>query len=352
MNTQFLVDAIKSNMRPNGTFNAGLFQPVLKGDRTFVELNGKMVDVENASKDPALRFLRNAYGLPEGVWKELGATIEGEVGNFKSAYGDLVSKGRVVNVADAGVLLYKQEKHSGLGEADQNMTGESTSNDEFKFDVDAVPLPVTLKEVKLGFRQIAALARGNFSFSTNSIITVTDVILDKLEYNVFMGGISFAGNTVYGYTTSSARKTGSLTYNWSSCTGAQVLEDMIDIGASIRTQKVKHEFGPAMVYIPTGWDSNLDNNFSTSYPGSVRDRIKKLDWVEDIRVSSYCPDNQVVVAFLQPKYVNLIRGAGIQPILWQSEDGLKTHMKLLAIEAPLITDDYSGNKGVFHFTKS
>jgi hypothetical protein len=51
-------------------------------------------------------------------------------------------------------------------------------------------------------------------------------------------------------------------------------------------------------------------------------------------------------------YVNMVRGAGIQPIIYNSPDGSETHIKVMAIESPLITDDYNGKKGVFDFVKS
>ena len=180
----------------------------------------------------------------------------------------------------------------------------------------------------------------------------TQSIQRKLEYNVFQGGVAFNSQTVYGYTNSPNRETGVLTYDWSTATGAQILTDMNKIGKAVDDNNIDVPVVKMMIYIPVGWNANLNNRFDTNSEKSIRDVLLALDWIEDIKTSSKQVAKHVNAVAMNQAYVNLIRGTAITPIIWTSDGGLMTHIKLLAIESPMITDDFDGSTGVFDFVKS
>jgi len=355
MENALLFDIIRnSGLTKKGTFNTGLFRPILnKSGVVYVKHNGVMVKA--ASLESEYPFLRNATGLPEDSWKDLGTKITGYVKKRTSAYADLINAGNVIPVNDVGVTIYSQPKHNGLSDAIQNMTGMSNLvNDEFKFDVDRTPLPVTFKDVHSSWRLIAAMKRGGFDFVSTGVQEATESVLRKLESSVFTGDFYFGESTAYGYTNSGNRQTGSLTYNWSTAatTPAQIWADILLIEASISANLVNTEAGKAIGYVPIGWKTHFNEAFAAGYPQTLAEKFKTLTWLSEIKEVSYMKALNVVFAFMQPMYVNMVRGASIQPIMYTSPDGMQQFIKVLAIESPLITDDYNGKKGVFNFVKA
>ena len=356
MNNEQLFEHIRHNgLTKHGTFDTGIFRPVKnKSGVVYVSHKGVMTKAsELAGEFP---FLRNVTGLPEDSIEMVVKKVTGYVKKRTSAYADLVNNGLIVPVNDAGVMIYSQPKHSGMSDAIKNMTGMSNKvNEEFKFDVDQTPLPVIVKEIKSSWRLIAAMKRGGFDFVGSGVQEATESIMRRLESDVFIDDFAFGGVTSYGYTNSGNRQTGSLTYDWSAAatTAANIWADILLLEASIRTNLVNWEAGKGIMYLPIGWMTHFNDVFTTGDSRqTLGEKIKTLQWLSEVKESSYQKASNAVVAFMNPIYVNMVRGAALQPIIYNSPDGSETHIKVLAIESPLITDDYNSKKGVFNFVKS
>ena len=355
MNNAQIFDYIRNNgLTKHGTYDTGVFRPIKnKSGVVYVSHKGKMTKASTLVDQ--FPFLRNVTGLPEDSTEMVVKKVTGYVKQRTSAYADIVNAGLILPVNDAGVMVYSQPKHSGMSDAVKNMTGMSNlTNEEFKFDVDQTPLPVIVKDIKSSWRLIAAMKRGGFDFVSSGVQEATESVLRRLESDVFIDEFAFGGATAYGYTNSGNRQTGSLTYDWSAAatTAANIWADILLIDASIRTNLVNPEAGKAFGYVPMGYMTHFNDVFSSGDRQTLGEKIKTLSWVNEFKEVSYQKAGNVVVAFMQPMYVNMVRGAGIQPIIYNSPDGLETHIKVMAIESPLITDDYNGKKGVFDFVKS
>jgi hypothetical protein len=108
----------------------------------------------------------------------------------------------------------------------------------------------------------------------------------------------------------------------------------------------KH-YGPWMGYVPTAYETVLDDDYDTTTPGTtIRERILKIDGIQGIKVVDTLPANTVVLAQMTPDVVRLVRGLPIQNVEWQTEGKFITKYKVMTIQVPQIRSDQDGNCGV------
>ena len=164
---------------------------------------------------------------------------------------------------------------------------------------------------------------------------------------MFNGASSYAygGGTIYGYTDYPNANSVTLSVNWdaSAKTGELILDDVRAMKqASI---DAKH-FGPFILYIPTNYETVLDDDFKSESDKTIRQRILEIANIQEVKVADKLSDNEVVLVQTTSDVVRMAEGLPIQTVEWQEGGGFTTNYKVLTIMVPQIRSDQSGNCGV------
>ena len=103
-----------------------------------------------------------------------------------------------------------------------------------------------------------------------------------------------------------------------------------------------------MIYVPTAYETVLDNDYGSNYPKSIRARILEVDGIKGIKVVDTLTANNVIMVQMTTDVVRLVRGMGIQNVEWQTEGKMITKYKVMTIQVPQIRSDQDGNSGLVH----
>ena len=113
-------------------------------------------------------------------------------------------------------------------------------------------------------------------------------------------------------------------------------------------------YGPWMLYVPTGYQTVLDEDYSTSYGETIRQRIMKIggdnadQGIAGIGVSDYLTAHNIVLVEMTRETVEMVIGMQPTPVQWQEQGGMVEHHKIMAIMVPRLRADKDGRAGVIH----
>ena len=298
--------------------------------------------------------LRTNTLLRDREWKEMDQTVMDIALQRLIGVSDLMNAGLKLDLGGKGLAktVLQYEDMSDMSAASMSMDGESEgSMDRVNFDIKSMPLPLTHKEFKLNLRVLQESRNAGQPLDvTQSAIAARKVATSNEE--VLFNGASaytFGGGTIRGYTDHPNRNTVSLVENWddSGTTGEDILDDVLAMKqASI---DAKH-YGPWMLYLPTNYDAEMDNDFKSNSDKSIRARLKEVAGIIDVKVADVLADDNVVLVEFAPETVRMVVGLLPTTVEWDVKGGLVTHWKVMDIMVPQIRADQDGNSGITHLS--
>jgi ABC-type sulfate transport system substrate-binding protein len=109
-----------------------------------------------------------------------------------------------------------------------------------------------------------------------------------------------------------------------------------------------HHYGPWMLYIPTAYETKLDEDYDATRGNTIRERIEAISGIQGVKVIDTLPANNVLLVQMSTDVVRLIKGTELQNVEWQTEGKFITKYKTLMIQVPQIRSDQDGNTGIVH----
>lgn len=236
-------------------------------------------------------------------------------------------------------------------EADLTMDAVTRAQgDRPVFTTNYLPLPIIHVDFEINSRVLAASRKLGQPLDTTSVEAAARKVLEKLEDMLFTNtSYAFGGGTIYSYLNKSCRNTGSMTVDWdnSACAGSQLVDDVLEMKqASI----VDRHFGPWMLYVPTGVDTKLDEDYNSNYPKTIRSRIMEIDGIMGIKVVDHLTADNVLLVQMTSDVVRLVQGMGLQTVQWQTEGQFITKYKVMTLQVPQVRCDQAGRSGIVHYS--
>lgn len=304
------------------------------------------------SNDMNASALRTNATLRKDEWKRLDETVVQVARQRLVGVTDLVSRGLTYDIADGlGVTVLETENIGDMEAAQLNMDAVTRGkSDRVLYDIGYLPLPIVHKDFQLNIRALKASRSRGQALDTTQVAIATRKVAEKTEEILFTGAstYTFGGGIVYGYTDFPQRNSVTLATVWtdSAMTGALIVADVIAMKqASIDDR----HYGPWIVYVPTGYDTLLDEDYSGNYPNvTIRDRIKKIDGIEDVKVADHLTADNVLMVELAPETVRMVMGMQPTTVEWQEEGGMVFHFKVMAIMVPQLRADQNNRSGIIH----
>jgi uncharacterized linocin/CFP29 family protein len=323
--------------------NVTALRPWLEADgRAFINLNNTPSLATNAT-------------LRKDEWKQYDEAILKAAQNRLVGVADLERRGLVYTIGNGlGKTVLEYEDVGDINEAEVSMDGARRSKgDAPDFSIKYLPLPLVYKDFDINARTLAASRTTGDPLDTTMGQLAGIKVADKIENILFNGltvggtNFTFGGGTLYGYSNHPNRNTYTLTAGWnlSAATGATILADVNAMKQALLADK---KFGPYVLYIPAAYETVLDEDYTSGYPKTIRQRLLEIGNLSEIKVIDNLTVGNVLLVSMSIETVRLVKGMDITPVEWTSEGNMLHHFKVMAIQIPQIRADQDGKCGVCH----
>ncbi len=294
--------------------------------------------------------LRTNATLRKDEWKEMDTKVLEISKRRLVGVNDLVSKGLAHNLGNGlGTTVFEYEDASDLEDAQISMDAAvQPRKDVVEFDINYLPLPIVHTAFSLNIRKLEASRRLGQPLDTMQAGMAARKVAEKIESILMIGAgtYTFGGGSLQGYMNFTHRGTGSLTANWDDSGAAPVT----DIIAMKQAAVADRHYGPYMIYIPTNFNSSLDEDYVAGYPKTIRQRILEIDGIVDIKTADFLTADNVILVEMQEETVRII--IGLQPTLveWETQGGMVHHFMVMAIMVPQLRADQDDRCGLIHYS--
>lgn len=286
-------------------------------------------------------------------WMALDSAILNVKRQRLGGFEDLQSKGLVYNLGNAmGTTVLEYHNISDAMEAELSMDGITRGDaDRVVYESVYLPIPITHVDFDINLRALSASRNLGNPLDTSMVEAATRRILEKFEAMLFTNTtFAFSNGTIYSYVNHPKRNTVAGTESWDdSATGAEIVQDI----RRMKTASIAaHHYGPWTLYVPTAYESRLDDDYGTNYVKTIRQRILEINGINEVKVVDTLAEGNVLLVQMTSDVVRLINGMDIQVIEWKTEGGMVSKFKVMAIKVPQIRNDHYGNSGLVHLSIS
>ena len=371
----------------NVNFDAGLMRPWIGTDgKRYVTINTHRTETRKGSdgqlirnsEGVALEFpvyedvlikdlvdnydinvpVHNATALSKQQWQLLDTRIIKAARQRLRAWADL-SAASPYSVDGMTASILEHETLTDDGEATVDMDGLADQpSDASNSNLEGLPLPITQSGFWYARRQLEiSRSRGN-SLRTVRAEQAGRRVAETVEKTLIgtLAGMQYGktadyGRTpkVYGYTNFPDRTTKTDLTASASATGEQIVDDVI---AMRELAYAANFYGPFALYVSTGYDAKLDDDFKSNSDKTTRQRLREIDGINTVRRLDFLTGDVMILVQMTSEVAEAVNGMALNTIQWESKGGWRLDFKTMAIYVPSLKADADGNCGIVHGTTS
>lgn len=350
-----------ANVLSSGQLNLGSKRPYLGEDgkiyiNTYVGGDAKKISSYREICINANPITTNAT-LRRDEWKQLDDVLIDVARERLGGVQDLIDKGLTYNLGNAmGTTVLEWHDVSDALSVELTMDGVTRGkNDQLVFQTNYLPIPILHVDYEINARHLEASRKLGNPLDTTLAERAARRILEREEEMLFTDTTYAWGtkddrdrNKIYSYVNFPDRNTVTLGTNWdaSAKTPAGILNDVLNMKKS---SMAAYHYGPWQLYIPTDYETVLDDDYDTTTPGkTIRERLISIAGIGGIKVIDTLADDTVLLVEMKKDTVRLINGFGLTNVEWSVEGGMLTKFKVMAIQVPQIRSDQNGKCGIVH----
>lgn len=351
---------VANAMMANGRLDFGMMRPwaeiqdvngmLIPTGRAFVT-QYKGGDPKNVNNYVNRPIQVNATTLRRDEWIQLDEVLVTVARERLGGVQDLIDNNLVFNLGNAmGTTVLEWHDVSDSMSAEMTMDGVTRAKgDRPKYGTNYLPVPIIHADYEINARVLAASRNMGNPLDTTMAEQAGRRVMEKLENLLFTSTTySFGGGTIYSYLNFPNRNPVTLTEAWTA-SGKSATEIISDVVAMKQAAIDDRKYGPYMLYVPTGYETLLDEDYNATTPGTtIRERILKIDKIKGIKVIDTLPADNVLLVQMTTDTVRLVRGMGLQNVEWQTEGNMITKYKVMTIQVPQIRSDQEGHCGIVH----
>ena len=313
----------------------------------------RLIEAMDAGRQISPSELRTNTTLRKDEWTAFDEALVEEGIIRLRGVADLIAAGLTIPVANAmGKTTLEYEKVTDMEPAGVSLSGvPRTEDDRVEFELDSVPLPITHKDFDLNLRTLVASRNRGEALDTTQARVAGRMVAERQEQMLFLGGPTFAGKAIYGYTNHPDRNPVSFVTNGSweltAKTGGNILEDVLTCIAAAETDRY---FGPYWLYVPSNYSLKLEEDFKANSDKTIRQRLMEIDRLQSIKTVDQLTASNVILVQATRDVTALVMGEPLQSVQWDIEGGFIIKFKAFTIQIPLIRSDAQNRSGVVHLT--
>jgi uncharacterized linocin/CFP29 family protein len=333
-------------------FNVNNLRPFIDMKTGRVYVNTMMRNKKGKIVPTVIPFVANSVVnnavLRRDEWIEIDRAVLKIARERLVGAADLINRGLTYNLTNPmGKTVLEYQDMNDPGEAYTDMDAATQyKNDRPVYQTKYIPIPIIHSDFVISQRVLEASRTTGESIDVSMAEACTRRVAEKLEDHIFTNQtFSYGGGTMYSYVSDPNKNTTTLSVNWdaSGKTGAQIKEDVLNMKKALINAK---HYGPYVLYVPTDYETVLDEDYSTQYAKTIRMRLMEIDGIESIKVVDHLPDDTVVMVQMQSSTVRLINGFAPRVVQWSTQGGLMHHFKVMAIQVIQTRADQAGNSGI------
>lgn len=288
--------------------------------------------------------------LRKDDWKLLDdAIVKAALPRLK-AVADLRSAGLTFTIPQGmGKTVLETETQSDIEDADISMDGlRQGNNDRPLFELTNLPLPIIHKDFNFSLRQVLNSRNGGSPLDTTTAELAGRKVAESAE-KLLLGvssSYTYGGGTIYGYTNYPSRMTATMTAptaaGWA---GVTLLTELL----AMRTQsQAAFHYGPYTLYNSPNWDQYLDNDYTTGYPKTTRNRIGEVSDFSTPMTLDYLTGFTFLMIQMTSDVIREVIGMDITSVQWETVGGMQLNFKVMAIMVPQLRADQNSRTGIVH----
>ena len=320
-----------------------------KDGRTYITINQggelKAVPVENTTAT-----------LRQDDWKVLDDAIVKVAKPRLKAVGDLRSSGLTFNIPNGmGKTVLETETMSDITPASVSMDGlRENANDRPVFELTNLPLPIIHKDFSYSARQLMASRNGGSPLDTTTAELAARRVAEEAEklligVSTVADQYSFGGGVIYGYTDFPSRLTKTITAPTASGWSGDTF--LTEVMAMMQQSRNAYHYGPFVLYVASAWDQYLDDDYKAASDKTIRNRVKEVEGLTDIKTLDYFSGTyDVALVQMTSDVVREVIGMDLTTVEWDTVGGLQKNFKVMAIMVPQLRSDQNSNTGIVHGT--
>lgn len=308
--------------------------------------------IDNEGNEIAVPFVANNVVsnavLQRDEWIDIDRVVLKIARERLTGAADLMTRGLTYNLTNPmGKTVLEYQDMNDPGEATIDMDAATQhKNDRPVFLTKYLPIPIIHADFTIAQRVLEASRTHGDPIDTTMAEACTRRVAEKLEDMIFTAEtFTYGGGTIRGYVSNSDKNTVSLSVAWdaSGKTGALILADVIAMKQAMIAAK---HYGPYVIYIPTDYETVLDEDYTTGYPKTIRQRILEISGIDSIKVVDRLVADTVVMVEMTSSTVRLVNGFAPTVLQWSTQGGLLHHFKVMAIQVIQTRADQDGNSGI------
>lgn len=287
-------------------------------------------------------------------WKQIDKAVLMSYQQRLVGVADLQARGLVYNVPGGlGKPLLAYQDASDANDAEVSMDGKTRGRrDRQNFEINYMPLPLIHKDFSFNIRELEASRNGNMPLDTSMATISGRKIAEMVEQILFQGNSTYkwGGGYIYGYEDEPNRNTGTLTAPWndSAASGTTILSDVTTMKQALIDARC---YGPYMLYVPTQYETALDEDFKSNSDKSIRQRLLEVEGILGIKVADKATSTKVSLVQMTEDVIRLVNGLDIITVQWDVDGGMEVYFKVMAIQVPQTRHDQSGRCGIAVYTE-
>ena len=343
---------VASQLLSGGRIDPGRMRPWVDGrGRSFITVHtgGDPAKKENWKSLP----ISNNATLRRDEWKHLDEAVIRVARERLRGVEDLRTRGLTYNLNGMASTVLEYHDVSEALETTISMDGVTRGqNDRVKFTPNYIPLPIIHVDYEINARVLNVSRTLGQPLDTTMAEQASRRISEELEKMLFTDSTYAYGNgTIYSYVNHPNRNkiSGLTAWDASAKTAAGIRDDVLEMKqASI---DAKH-FGPWILYIPTKYETVLDEDYDNTRGNTLRQRLLAIDGIAEIKVIDHLPNNNLLLVEMTSEVVRWINGMNVQNVQWSQEGGMINKFKVMTIQLPQIRADQQGQSGLVHMAAS
>ena len=266
--------------------------------------------------------------LQQDEFKRLDEAIVAPAREPLRVGADLISRGMTTDLGEDGYLSSMQldwQNSTEVSAATLTMDAETqTPQDRVEFNTFSVPLPLALREFRIGDRNLRQSRKLGQPLNTVNAERAAFQVSLKIEDMIVNGdsAFSFNGRSVEGLTTAANRITTTFgtngAWNLAAKTGENILDDVL---TNIQAEEDNNFFGEYVVVAPRDASTKLREDFKANSSLSTLQRINETEGVAGVIISSRLATGNVLMYKVGSGSIEVLSGFEPQVVSWDSARG-------------------------------
>jgi uncharacterized linocin/CFP29 family protein len=319
--------------------------------RPYVGTDGKSYLTVMKDGVPQALVTNTTATLRKDDWKLLDEAIVKAAKPRLRAVADLRGRGLAYTIPNGmAKTVLETETQGDITEAVISMDGlRESQGDRPVFELSSLPLPIIHKDFSYSARQVMASRNGGSPLDTTTAELAARRVAELSE-QLLLGvadTYAYGGGTIYGYTNFNRRIPKTITSPTASAWTPAVLVNEV-LEARLLSQQAFH-YGPWVMYTSPSWDVFLDDDYSASKGDlTLRDRLKKIEGIEDVRTLDYLTGYDILLVQMTPDVVRMVVGMDITTVQWETKGGMQLNFKVMCILVPQLRCNQALQTGIVH----